>query len=332
MLLIFQLLLRHYLMLMHLLCLRLQHLQLLAIKAWSNSSDPDSPNRAERLLHKMLELYDDGHSKHFKPDIITYTSVMQCWVKSKKREAPEKAEALLRHLQDTNVSPDVAAWNSAISAWASARNGERAEALFTEMVMSPNILPSPNPITLTNVLNAWSKTKSREAPGRVLSLLAKMEQFYSEGKLAIKPNVVHYSVATDCLAYAKSTLAAECAENMLRKMAASKDQNMIPTVVSYNSVIKAWCFARDPRSITRITCLLREIIEQSEYNPKMRPNSSTFGQVLVFLNNNNVPDKINRAKAIKSLMDTFLHGNPKNWVQRELKLCLATKEASVVVI
>ena len=302
------------------------------IKAWSNSSDPDSPNRAERLLHKMLELYDGGHSKHFKPDIITYTSVMQCWVKSKKREAPEKAEALLRHLQDINVSPDVAAWNSAISAWASARNGERAEALFTEMVMSPNILPSPNPITLTNVLNAWSKTRSREAPDRVLSLLAKMEQFYSEGKLAIKPNVVHYSVAIDCLAYAKSTLAAERAENMLRKMAASKDQNMIPTVVSYNSVIKAWCFARDPRSITRITCLLREIIEQSEYNPKMRPNSSTFGQVLVFLNNNNVPDKINRAKAIKSLMDTFLHGNPKNWVQRELKLCLATKEASVVVI
>merc|ERR1712238_343451 len=248
------------------------------IKAWSKSTNPDAPNRAESLLRKMIELYDDGKNQNFKPDVMTYTSVIQCWVKSKKFEAPEKAECILRHLQsmerdgDDTMSPDTIVWNSAISAWASAEDGERAEALFLEMLDSSRIssdtIALPSAITLTNVLNAWSKTRSPEASDRALALLAKIEQFYRDGILAVKPNVVHYSVVLDCLAYAKHASAAEYAESVLRKMIASNDPNMQPTVISYNSVIKAWAYARDRKSITKITSLLREIIVQSENDPK----------------------------------------------------------------
>jgi len=304
------------------------------IKAWSKSTNPDAPNRAESLLRKMIELYDDGKNQNFKPDVMTYTSVIQCWVKSKKFEAPEKAECILRHLQsmerdgDDTMSPDTIVWNSAISAWGSAEDGERAEALFLEMLdssrISSNTIALPSAITLTNVLNAWSKTRSPEASDRALALLAKMEQFYRDGILAVKPNVVHYSVVLDCLAYAKQASAAECAESMLRKMIASNDPNMQPTVISYNSVIKAWAYARDRKSITKITSLLREIIVQSKSNPKMRPNSITFGQVLKFLNESDLPDKANRAKAIENLMEIFMENEPKEWVRKELQECLLT--------
>jgi len=282
----------------------------------------------------MIELYDDGKNQNFKPDVMTYTSVIQCWVKSKKFEAPEKAECILRHLQsmerdgDDTMSPDTIVWNSAISAWASAEDGERAEALFLEMLdssrISSDIIALPSAITLTNVLNAWSKTRSPEASDRALALLAKMEKFYRDGILAVKPNVVHYSVVLDCLAYAKHASAAECAESVLRKMIASNDPNMQPTVISYNSVIKAWAYARDRKSITKITSLLREIIVQSESNPKMRPNSITFGQVLKFLNESDLPDKANRAKAIENLMEIFMENEPKEWVRKELQECLLT--------
>merc|ERR1711865_625055 len=106
----------------------------------------------------MIELYDDGKNQNFKPDVMTYTSVIQCWVKSKKFEAPEKAECILRHLQsmerdgDDTMSPDTIVWNSAISAWAC------AEDLFLEMLDSSRIssdtIALPSAITLTNVLNA----------------------------------------------------------------------------------------------------------------------------------------------------------------------------------
>jgi hypothetical protein len=305
------------------------------IKAWSKSSDPSAPDRAENLLRKLNELYDDGKNKKCKPDVVTYTNVMQCWVKSKKLEAPEKAECILRHLQsmerdgDVTMAPDTAAWNSAISGWASAENGERAEALFLEMLdahrMNPENIASPNSITLTNVLNAWAKTRSPDASDRAISLLEKMEQFYIDGILAVKPNVVNYSVVLDCLAYAKQTSAAVRAESMLRQMAASDDPNLHPTVVSYNSVIKAWSYTRDDtkKSSVKITSLLREIIDQSESNPKMRPNSTTFGQVLKFLNESDLPDKAKRAKAIENIMKIFLDHEPKEWVKKELQKCLS---------
>jgi hypothetical protein len=308
------------------------------IRAWSKSSDPSAPDRAENLLRKLNELYHDGKNKKCKPDVMAYTHVMQCWVKSKKLEAPEKAECILRQLQsmerdgDVTMAPDTAAWNSAISGWASAENGERAEALFLEMLdahrMNPETVASPNSITLTNVLNAWAKTRSPNASDRAITLLEKMEQFYSDGILAVKPNVVNYSVVLDCLAYAKQTPAAVRAESMLRQMAASDDPNLHPTVVSYNSVIKAWSYTRDDtkKSAVKITSLLREIIGQSEINPKMRPNSTTFGQVLKFLNESDLPDKAKRAKAIENIMKIILDREPKEWVKKELQKCLSSSK------
>ena len=306
-----------------------------AINAWSNSSDPNSPYRAEALLQKMIDLYDNGNNKNYKPDVVTYTNVVQSWIKSKKREAPEKSESILRELQrmardgEKSMEPDAACWNSVISAWATAGNGERAEALFLEMIGGSRTVnnyndgASPTPITLTNVLKAWVKTRSPEASDRAIALLAKMEEYYRDGRLPVKPNVVNYSVVLDCLAYARKRTAAERAESMLKRMEISDDPKMHPSVVSYNSVIKAWSYARDPRSATKITALLRKLIDGSESDPKMRPNEITFGTILKFLADSDLPDKEKRAKAIQNLMNTFLGREPKLWVRNELKKCLS---------
>mmetsp|Transcript_13665 Transcript_13665/g.34362 ORF Transcript_13665/g.34362 Transcript_13665/m.34362 type:complete len:1021 (+) Transcript_13665:215-3277(+) len=304
------------------------------INAWSNSSSPNAPEKADSLLRRLMELHDSGKKKIHKPDIVTYTNVMQCWVKSKKPQAPEKAESILRELQhmasdgDASMKPDAACWNSAISAWANAGNGERAEALFFEMVDGSMACggASPTLITLTNVLKAWAQTRSPEAPLRAIALLAKMEQLYKEGVLAVKPNVVNYSVVLDCLAYARSASAAERAESMLKRMAESEDSNLRPNVVSYNCVLKAWSYAKDERSAAKITSVLRDLIDQSERNPKMRPNDNTFGTVLKFLAESDLPDKAKRAKAIENLMNIFLERGPKPWVKKELRRCLVAND------
>jgi hypothetical protein len=304
------------------------------INAWSNSSDPNAPYRADGLLRKLIDLYDSSNKKMHKPDIITYTNVMQCWIKSKKPEAAEYVESILRELQlmerdgDETMKPDAACWNSAISAWATVGNGERAEALFLEMVegsKSSNVA-SPTPITLTNVLKAWTQTKSPEASDRSVALLETMEELYSDGILAMKPNVVNYSVVLDCLAYARKASAAERAERILQSMVNSDDPNVRPNVVSYNCVIKAWSYARDPMSASKITSFLRDLIDQSEINPKMRPNEQTFGTVLKFVADSDLPDKAKRARAIENLMNIFLEREPKQWIKKELKRCLSSNE------
>ncbi len=304
------------------------------INAWSKSSDPNASDRADALLRTLLGIYKTKKNRIYKPDVVTYTNVMQSWVKSKKENAPEQVEWMLRELQhmerdgDASMKPDAACWNSAISAWASAGNGERAEALFLEMVDGSMASggASPTHITLTNVLKAWTQTRSPEAPHRSIELLTRMEQFYKDGVLAVKPNVVHYSVVLDCLAYGRSTSAAERAEYLLQRMMDSGDPNLQPNVISYNCVIKAWSYAKDPSSVTKITSLLRDLIDQSETNPKMRPNDNTFGTVLKFLADSDLPDKVKRAKAIENLMNIFLERGPKQWVKRELQRCLSSNE------
>jgi pentatricopeptide repeat protein len=308
-----------------------------AINAWSKSSDRYAPDRAHELLQKLIGLYNSEGNKIHKPDVFTYTNVMQCWIKSKKPEAPEKVESILRELQsmeyngDASMKPDAACWNSVISAWAAAGNGERAEAVFLEMVDASihSDGAAPTSISLTNVLKAWTQTKTPEASDRAMELVEKMEDWYEDGVLAVKPNVVNYSVVLDCLAYARKASAAERAEQMLQQMAESDDPNVRPNVVSYNCVIKAWSYARDPRSTNRITAVLRDLIDQSENNPKMRPNENTFGTILKFLADSDVPDKAKRARAIENLMNMFLEREPKPWIQKELRRCLSWREIKI---
>jgi len=298
-----------------------------AITAWTNSNDPEAPDRAEALVEKLTDLYctDAQNNQNYKPDVVTYTNLMQTWIKSKNPEGPQKSETILRELQameregDASMRPDAACWNSVISAWTG--DGDRAEALFLEMMEDPSAA-RPTAITLTNVLKAWAQTKSPDAANRAVALLAKMENWYRTGQLSVKPNAVHYSVVLDALAYARTATAAERAEAMLRGMEASDDPKLHPNAVSYNCVIKAWSYSRDPRSANKITGLLRELIDHSD--PKLRPNENTFGTILKFLADSDLPTKEKRARAtaIQNLMKMFLDREPKPWIRKELGRCL----------
>merc|ERR1711933_155517 len=76
--------------------------------------------------------------------------------------------------------------------------------------------------------------------------------------------------------------------------------------------------------------ILRDLIDQSETEPKMRPNENTFGTILKFLADSDLPDKGNRARAIENLMNIFLEREPKEWIKRELRRSLSSTESDVV--
>jgi hypothetical protein len=104
-------------------------------------------------------------------------------------------------------------------------------------------------------------------------------------------------------------------------MTASDDKDVQPNVVSYNSVIKAWSFTRDPQAVLRATALLRELLDQAEAgNPKMRPNANTFGGVLKTLADSHVLDKEKRAKVVVNLMEKY-GIEMKDWIRNQLEKC-----------
>ena len=40
------------------------------------------------------------------PDVVAFSTVINCWAKSKQPEAPERAESLLHHMHDSYAGGD----------------------------------------------------------------------------------------------------------------------------------------------------------------------------------------------------------------------------------
>ncbi|CAJ1948331.1 unnamed protein product [Cylindrotheca closterium] len=311
-------------------------LNALASKA---SRYPEAPDRAEALFRKLFEL-DQAGWEDCRPDAAAFSSLMQCWGKSKQPGGAEKAESILRKMQelskegaDPEMAPDTICWNSAIQAWAIAGDGERAETLFREMlanyIRDKDDRHKPNIITFTAVLSAWAKTRfNRQAAKRAESLLQQMEKLHVSGALDVKPNYVSYSIVLDCLAYAKKKSATERAEVLLEQMKQSTDRDLQPNVISYNAVIKAWSFVKDPRTVSKVISLLDELIEKSQENHRMAPNANTFGSVLKTIADSRHADKSSRADAIVVLMEEqniILN----DWGKNQLKRCYESNSGAV---
>jgi pentatricopeptide repeat protein len=308
-----------------------------AISSWSSSRDDDAPLRAERLLQYLEDLFENGNVG-CRPDVGCYSAVMKAWAYSNRPEAVEKTESILRRLLDADsIQPDIVCWNTAIAAAGSAGMGQKAEDLFREMVNlhlnDPTSSVAPNDITFTNVCNGWAKKRCGSAAEAIIHLLKEVEKLCSEGLLPFQPNVVHYSIVLDCLAYAKSRETAELAESMLRDMVRSNDRNLQPNTITYNSVLKAWSFLRVPDAAEKAISLMEEMITLFEscssensngFGRKVRPNANTFGSVLHAIANSNLEDKSDRAMEVVRLMDKY--GYVCNeWCNRELSKCLSGK-------
>jgi hypothetical protein len=298
------------------------------LKAWAKSQNSKKTERAEALFRKLQKLHDAGWEQ-CKPDVVAYASLIKCWANSKQPGAAQQGEAHLRKMQelakagDVDLAPDTVCFNATIQGWAKAGNGKRAEQLLQEMLRNPDKRQKPNILTFTAVLSAWAKTRySRDPPKRAQAIIQQMQQFHQSGELiGVKPNCISYSIWLDCLAYSKKRSSAEFAEQILReKMEASEDPDCKPNVVSYNSVIKAWSYVKDPRSLSKVMALLQELLTKSETDPSMRPNANTFGSILKTLADSRLVHKAERAEAMVELMQT--NGiSMNNWSKHQFEKC-----------
>lgn len=306
----------------------------IVMKAWSKSGDPHSPERAEKLMKKLENLYLEGRDQ-CKPDAHIYSLLMSCWAKSKRKNGGGRAESILKKLLtmaqsgEIALQPDAVMWNTAINAQGG--DGPRAEALFLEMVQAHRTNPvssaEPTLLTLTSVMNAWAKTKSKVASERAVNLLRKLQRFHEEGVIKDKPNVVCYSLVLETLALDRTVQSAIHAQDILEEMQASDDPRVQPNVVSYNCVIKAWAFSGHPEAFARASSLLKDVIRQSGTNPKMKPTTKTFGGVLKSLAESSMPHKKKPAEALLGLMKRYAC-EPDQWTRNVLADCLNNKRGS----
>ena len=159
-------------------------------------SDPESGSSAKALLERMES------SHNFKPDVISYTSVIDALTRSRDWNAPENASEILEKMLklandgDLSVQPNAITYNTVINTWASSgkpNSAKKAEELLKRM---ETIYESgeckkvrPNTISYTSVIDAYARTKSENGAINAERIFKQMEKKYNGGNDLAKPNV-----------------------------------------------------------------------------------------------------------------------------------------------
>jgi hypothetical protein len=70
-----------------------------ALDAWSKSGSPEAPQQAKQILARTCHHSESGELDA-KPNIVSHTTWIECWVKSRQQGAAHRADAMFREMQD----------------------------------------------------------------------------------------------------------------------------------------------------------------------------------------------------------------------------------------
>jgi len=213
------------------------------LDALARSDDDDAPDKAIAILSKMKkhQLHDnddDGDdnstsSKHSMPNTKTYNTVMNVVAKSKRRDAPYKAEKILNSMERLH-----------------AKNGGTTTTTDDD---DDSSLVKPNAISYATLINAWGRSSNHDKVTKSLDVLRRMKKAHLDGNEDAKPNVyVYNSILNACSfvsvgggggnAKLKRAQALQVAMDIMKEMrtmsSSGEDDNVAPDHITYGAYFK----------------------------------------------------------------------------------------------
>jgi pentatricopeptide repeat protein len=238
------------------------------------------------------------------PNVFIFSSAINAWAKSGRRDAPMEVEKLLHQMKSLHevyphweVAPNSVTYATVIDTWAKVGRVDKVQGLLNEMYQrhqatgDPSIkpgLPAFNGLLVS--LSKSGSTSEAEAT------LKQMEDLYDSGELSECPSVVSYSTVLDGFSRSNEEGAATRAESFLRKMI-SRHGTTSPNAITYNSVIQAHVQAGDIHSAERLLNEMQDSYLRGE-NTEVRPTIRTYSIVLSGLAKSRQPDAGERAEQI----------------------------------
>lgn len=223
--------------------------------------------------------------------------MLSAWAKSGARGAPERAEAILRKMDELSkvddfVAPDNISFNTVLHAWARSNSkwaAKRAESILRHMdklheAGTSNI--QPDTVTYSTCINAWARAAAYHtfnerdgiSPARnAEAILHRMEDVYQTGaNPRAKPNLLVYNTVLNAWSKSGEHGAAKRACNILESM--EKDNNIQPDVYSFTSVIDACAKAKDAAMAKTILDKMEDLYD-STGDVSVKPNIRSYTSV-----------------------------------------------------
>ena len=282
----------------------------------SAKMEKSNPVQAEAIIDRM----ENNKETALRPDVVTYTSVIKCWMECGSlraaRRAVEIIEKLHKRYEDgyLECKPDTLAYNVALNAIAKSKaeegGAEHAEALLQRMqdrFVAGDRDVAPSAPSFVTVMNAWARSSDPNKGKQAQKLLNKMHELHSSGLDNVAPNTVAYS--TCILAWSKSGQrnAGSRAEKLLKEMEHYSSEGMSdmkPNMFIYTNVMEAWIASKQPDSLEKVEAILEHMIEQSSNagDVDSAPSSTTFNVVLKAIRHSSHPEMHLKAQHVLDCM------------------------------
>jgi pentatricopeptide repeat protein len=254
--------------------------------------------KAEALLESMIEDSLNGNESA-RPNVISFSVVLNAWSKCRSNDAPERAEAILSRMRELyqkdgdkwDTKPNAVSYTSVMDCWAKSRlpaAPERAEAWLRatqERFLQGEEDCRLNSRSYTAVLDAFARRGQSESAEAILEEMCKD---FANGNRNAKPDVVSYTTVLSAWSRSQSHNAPERAEAILSRMwelyksKAGGGQPVKPNVVSYTCVIDCWAKSAKKYGAQRAEALLREMqrLSKEEGHSDLTPGFRTYNTVL----------------------------------------------------
>ena len=249
--------------------------------------------RAEDLLTIMEELSEAGNV-HVRPDVYSYTTIIQSWAKCKRAD---KAQTVLKQMVDRGLHPNRLTYTALMNALSKAGQPERAEYVLHQMIAARH---QPDTVAFSSIIDGWARVASKDRPEAATRALQVLETMKGNASRGMGPSATTYTSVLTALAKSGSRDTCEKALELLQDMekdytasssrdAASftapdnnnnKNKNdndkwsMRPTNIHYNCVLNA--YARNSRADKAIKA--QELINVMENHSRLdcRPDTISY--------------------------------------------------------
>jgi len=245
------------------------------------NDDVDAGRRAETILLKQQELYDEGFG--LPPTFDTFKKVLHCWSNSKESGAPERMENMLILAQslydagDTRLRPDVDGYITVINAWSKSQNADAVGKIQSHLKkLYERRLEGDQSFNIDSrvyaaLIRAYANSGRDDAQTMATSIFLSAPDDMKDTSLY---NVLIEAQGGD----------SNKAEKFLQEMHLSYSEGndaVKPNTETFNSVIQSWLRSGSPMAAWRADGIFKRMKELSETGKlDVKPNSRTFDLVI----------------------------------------------------
>ena len=265
-------------------------------------------SKQDNLATKASKLMARIRSEGIEPDMYTFTSLLNCWAKTRdkdeRKQAATQARAILQemeslylHKQQYQAKPSQVSYNTAIRAIGNSLDKNAPEIAqnilehMYKLTEAEDIQVPPTTMTYNSLIMSLSTAmKAQRSLSRRRSMARRAEYWLSEmtrrsnaGEERVKPNVKTWGAVLRAWADSGLPDSGEQAQRVLDLLQQSHDKNgtaVRPNVVCFTTTMTAWARGTAPakKALSNVDNLLLEMERRFEETGDLdvRPNKISY--------------------------------------------------------